>query len=1048
MKTESEIFSIRCPICNTKFDTKLSAAGVEWLSEDGRRRLPHSDQCPNCETLIEGENFISEQGIEHHVRSTVNLNAEYLNAIGDEHLLKYSDHNKSKTSISLDEIKFIFQKASDAINGIKNNREALADIKDTLPVNPQSTRFYFYNIINMAMGGVYKRNMNAAGTEYILEKFRDDFDKETFSNALTSVELHLDYYKSKTEKDLPSIREIFDRFIEEKIEDAVMVDPIENDIVKEIMAYQIDEKGFLSKEQQTALIKKSVTEWNLYRIQNRKFIPDLSEVDLSGVDLFGANLNNADLIDTKFKASSLIHTEFKMADLTRADFGNAVLNQAQLSYATLYNANFFNADLTDTNLEDANLMGADLCGTDLTGANLSRTDMRGTNAKSTTVPKTNNGLNNLNEPFHITNLFKVKNLTQPQIDVMSGDSETLIPNHLTRPNHWNNFGSDQPVEPQRGFSSEFSDGFAKKDGFRNKSDESADYMVPDISESKAPYIFFMVGDDSDANRHVENIMRPLIRDGISCYEANDDTILYLDDLRELSQIPEFNGIDPTEIAGRNFVRDATLIVSINTYNNSDFLKNNTVGAYANKKNNGIIVAFSDIYRDYGKNTFQIEFDHNNPEQEYLRVVEEIKMRFQYRFSQIDQSLGLENSTIADINSDKPFVFISHANKDKEQVEKIIAHLNNMGLKTWWDSEISTGEKWRAKIAEQLDDSSAVLTLWTKNSVESSPVCEEAQGAISNNKFVHAKLEDVGLPFGFSEVQFSNIQTWDGDEFDPEMRKLVQALKDKLYPKSASAIRKRLASASKVSPIRKGDKISIADTPINTPPVANDNRKFSNRIRSQKTLANKIIGMLENEGVNIDRHVCFNIKEYLTAISAPDMLWNEINDAIKSVVSITEAQEKDGFSGTIHHDILNLIENTWDIKQYLEPEQIPLSSKNAPLPAPILKNHIDLKAEIKPISDAISKLTAANELHEFLDEKAIATLEKQAEIMNESYKETSSYSRVKEYLTQKLSRSILLTGGFIATILTSSFTEAFNTSSSGTKIIAAFNNILNLIASLF
>ena len=83
---------------------------------------------------------------------------------------------------------------------------------------------------------------------------------------------------------------------------------------------------------------------------------DLSEAELRGAYLMGANLRRANLIG---------------ADLSEAYLGGANLRGADLS----------EADLRRANLTRANLRKADLSGANLSGAKLNRVDIRGTDLK-------------------------------------------------------------------------------------------------------------------------------------------------------------------------------------------------------------------------------------------------------------------------------------------------------------------------------------------------------------------------------------------------------------------------------------------------------------------------------------------------------------------------------------------------------------------------------------------------------------------------------------------------------------------------------------------
>jgi uncharacterized protein YjbI with pentapeptide repeats len=97
--------------------------------------------------------------------------------------------------------------------------------------------------------------------------------------------------------------------------------------------------------------------------------PDLSQTDLSGLNLHNVDLSGAN---------------FWQADLTGVDLSGALLEEVSLREAILVEANLRGAELPyclleGANLERADLSGADLSGADLTGCNLAGTKLSGAN---------------------------------------------------------------------------------------------------------------------------------------------------------------------------------------------------------------------------------------------------------------------------------------------------------------------------------------------------------------------------------------------------------------------------------------------------------------------------------------------------------------------------------------------------------------------------------------------------------------------------------------------------------------------------------------------
>ncbi len=106
---------------------------------------------------------------------------------------------------------------------------------------------------------------------------------------------------------------------------------------------------------------------------------DLSEANLEGANLRGANLSNSNLEGANLKGAYLSNSNLKGANLEGADLWKANLFKANLKGADLKGANLYKANLRGANLTGANLEGANLRGASLTGANLEGENLTGAN---------------------------------------------------------------------------------------------------------------------------------------------------------------------------------------------------------------------------------------------------------------------------------------------------------------------------------------------------------------------------------------------------------------------------------------------------------------------------------------------------------------------------------------------------------------------------------------------------------------------------------------------------------------------------------------------
>lgn len=136
---------------------------------------------------------------------------------------------------------------------------------------------------------------------------------------------------------------------------------------------------------------------------------DLAGVDLSGAILANATFREVDLSDSCLAEARLDGSDFRYATLSAANLGGANLGVAALRHAKLDLSNLEGAVLRGTDLSGASLSGSRTTGADFKGAVMMGADLRD------------------------TDLSRVENLTQLQVDKAICDKATRLPPGLFRP---------------------------------------------------------------------------------------------------------------------------------------------------------------------------------------------------------------------------------------------------------------------------------------------------------------------------------------------------------------------------------------------------------------------------------------------------------------------------------------------------------------------------------------------------------------------------------------------------------------------------------------
>src|SRR5215510_370881 len=92
------------------------------------------------------------------------------------------------------------------------------------------------------------------------------------------------------------------------------------------------------------------------------------------------------------------------------------------------------------------------------------------------------------------------------------------------------------------------------------------------------------------------------------------------------------------------------------------------------------------------------------------------------------------------------IFISYKREEQAMARNLANALEGEGWTVWWDPKLRAGERFNDVIEKALKESKCVLVMWSKRSVESKYVKDEATYALNRNKLVPVMIEEVELPF--------------------------------------------------------------------------------------------------------------------------------------------------------------------------------------------------------------------------------------------------------------------------------------------------------------
>ena len=113
------------------------------------------------------------------------------------------------------------------------------------------------------------------------------------------------------------------------------------------------------------------------------------------------------------------------------------------------------------------------------------------------------------------------------------------------------------------------------------------------------------------------------------------------------------------------------------------------------------------------------------------------------------------------------VFLSYARDDAETARKLAGVLADAGETVWWDRHLHGGANFSSEIERELKNAQVVMVLWSRSSIASAWVQDEAAEGRDSGRLVPVTLDSVKPPLGFRQIQCIDLSSWsDGGQAEP------------------------------------------------------------------------------------------------------------------------------------------------------------------------------------------------------------------------------------------------------------------------------------------
>jgi TolB-like protein len=152
--------------------------------------------------------------------------------------------------------------------------------------------------------------------------------------------------------------------------------------------------------------------------------------------------------------------------------------------------------------------------------------------------------------------------------------------------------------------------------------------------------------------------------------------------------------------------------------------------------------------------------------------------------------------------DMASVFVSYAREDAAKARALASALGQASIELWFDERLQSGSEYSREIEDALKQASAVLVLWSKHSIDSAWVRDEAAEGRDSGRLIPLSLDESRPPIGFRQFQTTDLSRWNGRGRPRQLDDIIAAIRVK-SGQAHSAGAKPEVARSRLLPRRTG-----------------------------------------------------------------------------------------------------------------------------------------------------------------------------------------------------------------------------------------------------